>query len=82
MIYLRYRRHDQPDFDYYVGAWIVRPELAGPNATVRVADDSKLQSVLDRAHAEFGMPGAVLHIPDRLPTPSAQSLKNAKGNLK
>ena len=35
--------------------------------TVAVIAKGREQEVLDRAHARYGIPGEVLHIPDKLP---------------
>lgn len=73
MIYLRHRYAGQPDYAYEVGAWIVRPHLAGPNPTVAIADDARLDEVLARANATFGQPGVMCP-----PLPAPKPLKRAR----
>ena len=69
MIYVRHRYTSQPDYAYDVAAWATRPQLAGPNPTVAIEDDARLDEVLARANATFGQPGVMC---PPLPAPRVQ----------
>lgn len=75
MIHLRHRYAGQPDYTYDIGAWITRPHLAGPNPTIAIADDARLDEVLARANATFGQPGVMCP-----PLPTPREPVKAKGS--
>jgi len=59
VIYLRHRYASQPQYAHDFAAWATRPDLAGPNPTVAIEDDSRLDEVLARANDRFGQPGVM-----------------------
>lgn len=59
MIYLRHRYASQPQYAHDIGAWVIRPQLSGPNPTTAIEDDERLDEVLKRANDRFGQPSVM-----------------------
>ena len=74
MIHVRHRYTGQPQYAHDIGAWVIRPQLSGPNPTTAIEDDERLDEVLKRGNDRFGMPGVMCP-----PLPAPRVLPKAKG---